>query len=103
MHSKGWVGRNALVEEVEKEVASYPFVAHALSVANDALVGVVDFSAFVDVAQHPAFSVAYGAIGEDVANALVVGVVDLQPFDEPDLLVVLIANHAIAVEETDGL
>lgn len=84
---------------MEKEIAGNPLVAHPLSVANDALIGVVDFSAFVDIAQHTALAIAHRAIGEDVANALIIIVVDLQPLNLPDRLIALIANHAIAVEK----
>lgn len=79
-----------LVEEVEEEIAGYPLVAHALCVANNLLVGIVDFAAAVDVAQNAALAVAHGAIVEDIANALIVVVVDLQTLDKSDLLAVLL-------------
>lgn len=90
-----------LVEEVEEEIAGYPLVAHALCVANNLLVGIVDFAAAVDVAQNAALAVAHGAIVEDIANALIVVVVDLQTLDKSDLLAVFVTNHPIAVEEAD--
>ena len=85
---------------MEKEIASYPFVAHPLGIANDALIGVVNLPAFIDIAQHTALAIAHRAIGENVANALIIIVVDLQTLDEPNLLIALIANHTIAVEKT---
>ena len=90
-----------LVEEVEEEIAGYPLVAHALCVANNLLVGIVDFAAAVDVAQNAALAVAHSAIVEDIANALIVVVVDLQTLDKSDLLAVFVTNHPIAVEEAD--
>ena len=91
----------SLIEEVEEEIAGYPLVAHALCVANNLLVGIVDFAAAVDVAQNAALAVAHCAIVEDIANALIVVVVDLQTLDKSDLLAVFVTDHPIAVEEAD--
>ena len=85
---------------MEIEIAGNPFVAHPLGIANNALIGVVNLPAFIDIAQHTALAIAHRAIGENVANALIIIIVDLQTLDEPNLLIALIANHTIAVEKT---
>ena len=62
---------------MEKEIAGNPFVAHPLGIANNALIGVVNLPAFIDIAQHTALAIAHRTISENVANALIIIIVDL--------------------------
>ena len=59
---------------MEKEIAGYPFVAHPLGIANNALIGVVNLPAFIDIAQHTALAIAHRAIRRNAPNIVVIGI-----------------------------